>query len=96
MTDRGRRGERPGYPRATQPPPRQTWSLLQALPQPPQLAGSVAVLTQVPPQAASPCWAQDGAVQAPPLQTPLAQPLPHAPQFAGSLARLAQTFPPAQ
>jgi hypothetical protein len=64
----------------------------QAAPQPPQLLGSVAVATQLPPQVESP--APQVAVHMPAEQTwPAAHALPHAPQLRRSLERSRQNPP---
>jgi hypothetical protein len=69
-------------------PPAQTCPAGQTLPQVPQLFGSLAVVTQAPPQEV---WPEAQVLlQRPPVQTwPSAQTMPHRPQWPGSLARFA-------
>jgi hypothetical protein len=56
----------------------QTWPMLQALPQAPQLAGSLRVLTQLPEQLVVP----EGQAQEPPTQAvPPVHAVPQAPQL---------------
>ena len=66
----------------------------QALPQAPQLPGSIIRLTQTPPQLVSvSTQAIGGPLQIPPSQTPSGQTLPQAPQLFGSLVRSTQKPP---
>jgi hypothetical protein len=63
----------------------------QALPQPPQLFGSVLVLVHTPPHSVRLPWQ----VHAPPLQVaPAGQALPQLPQLFGSVAELAHEQAP--
>jgi len=71
-----------------QAPPVQLCPVAQARPQVPQLATSLATLTQAPLQLVSP--AAQVAVQAPCEQTCAPQAVPQAPQFMGSETRLTQ------
>jgi hypothetical protein len=73
-----------------QTPEKQASPAAQALPHPPQLAASLLVETQAPPQTSFGA----GQVQAPPPQTPgAAQGIPQPPQFTGSVAVETQAPP---
>jgi hypothetical protein len=84
-----------GVEQVTQPPLTQVWSLVQAVAQAPQCWGSLASLTQAPPQLSS--LPGQAATQAPPLQLGVppsaAQTVPQAPQSLGSLAKTTQVVP---
>jgi hypothetical protein len=75
-----------------QTPPEQTWPLAQALPQPPQLAGSLVVVTQaephkvVPPAQVTPHLLAEQAC-------PVAQGVVQLPQYAESLVMLTHEVP---
>jgi hypothetical protein len=68
----------------------------QAVPQPPQLLGSVSVLTHAPPHLAKPALhtkSQTMAAQVATLFAGAEQAFPHLPQLSGSCAKSTQLLP---